>query len=224
MNLDTLIPPEITVGSQLGLLLERLAARLDIKDIIETGASSGEGSTACLVSGAHKNPNHPTVYAIEMSQVRYMELSHKFYHMLLLGPFWGCSVRFEDFLTPEQVQHFYNNHKTNLNRYSIETVLGWLEQDRLYLLTHIMPTNVLPWLIETEKLNLSRTLVLLDGSAFTGLAETGAVMGAKLIVLDDTRDIKHWDSYEMLKSDTTYRLLAENPNERNGYAVFERKL
>lgn len=220
MTLDTLIPPEITVGSELGLLLEQLAAREDITNIIETGASSGEGSTACLLQGAVEK--RTAIYSIEMSQIRLRALRRHYKQRPQVRCLFGNSVHLENFLKPEQVREYYNNHTTNLNQYPLETVLGWLEQDRIYLLTHIIPENVLSWLIETEKRNLSRTLVLLDGSAFTGLAETKAVMGAKLIVLDDTRDIKHWDSYEMLKSDPTYRLLAENPNERNGYAAFER--
>lgn len=224
MSLDEIIKPEITVGSELGLLLEQLAARPDVKTILEIGSSSGDGSTACFVKGMDANPEKPTLHGIEMSHARFGALRTRWGLRPDIYLWHGCSVDLGDFMLATDVSNFYRFIPTNLNKYPLEQVLGWLEQDVRYVAVTQTQHSIIKK-IKTHpraKASFLNWMVLIDGSAFTAQAELNAVYGAKIIVLDDTNDIKNYANYHRLKSDPTYRLLAENPNERNGYAAFER--
>lgn len=224
MSLDQLIEPEITVGSELGLFLESLAARPDVHSILEIGSSSGDGSTQCFVNGMEKNPSHPFLVCIELSHRRYDALCQRYADNAGVNCLQGCTVPPETWMTDDEVSRFYLTHKTNLNQYPLEQVLGWKTKDLKYLKMPQMfdGFNVLKQAKQILAPETHFDLVLIDGSAFTASAELDEVIGAKILCLDDVQDCKNNHNYHRLKSDPRYRLVRENPNLRNGYAVFEK--
>jgi hypothetical protein len=64
--------------------------------------------------------------------------------------------------------------------------------------------------------------VVLDGCPFCGEADLDAVYGSRIIVLDDTNDIKNYTAFDRLAMDRTYQFEAGNVDLRNGYAVFRK--
>ena len=64
--------------------------------------------------------------------------------------------------------------------------------------------------------------MLIDGSEFTGERELDLVLGARFLLLDDTRSFKNWRSEERLRRAPEYRRVAGSRFFRNGWAVFER--
>jgi hypothetical protein len=220
-QLDQIIPPEIAPNSELGQWLTRLAARPDVKTILEIGSSSGEGSTAALVEGMKQN-GRAELFCVELSQVRFQALQARYARNEKVHCFCGLSVHPDGLLSPQEVKDFYDHCKTNLNKYPLAEVQRWLAQDIEYLKRHPVPVDVIAAIKEGCKCD-TFDLVLADGGAFCGLADAMAVLGSRIIVLDDWLDVKNWDSYDMLAGDTRYELVAQDRNVRNGYAIFARK-
>ncbi len=220
MSLETIISPEV-INDELSAWLTTLAARADVHTILEVGSSDGRGSTTALVEGMRQNPNDPSLYCIEMSGTRFNALYERFGKVPSMYFSWGSAVGLSGYMTEPEVRKFYTEHSTNLNKYPIETVVGWLKHDiEAY---HDCPGHHLIEAIKRERAINTFDLVFLDGSAFTGLAELKMVMGSKIIALDDTLDIKHKRSMEHLRASKDYNLFAANSDLRNGYAIWERK-
>lgn len=222
MSLDAIIPPEI-VDCKLAHALTRLAARPDIHIIIEIGSSSGDGSTAAIVKGMDGNPSKPMLHCFEMSAMRFGKLCDRYLERRDVMCWAGCTVGPADFLSEEQVENFYQFNHTNLNKYALETVLAWLKQDLDYLQQDI-PVDSLNHFLMHRITDLNSLMVFIDGSAFTAQSELELVHDARIVVLDDTNDCKNFHNYHRLKNDPIYRLIEEDQNLRNGYAVFERQL
>jgi len=108
------------------------------------------------------------------------------------------------------------NPELKTNQYSKDLILSWLEDN----------LRSVEWDRSTLDIILKKNtidLVLIDGSAFTGYAEFKKVDGAKVIVLDDTQDVKCWEAYQELLKRDDYELYKENKELRNGFAIFIKK-
>ena len=66
-------------------------------------------------------------------------------------------------------------------------------------------------------------MVLIDGSEFTGEVELGKVIGARLILLDDTNTFKCFRARQRLLADPDYEVIADDQTLRNGFAAFRRR-
>lgn len=178
------------------------------RGILEVGGGTGEGSTTALIG--HGCP----VWSIEPDAGRYAQLARRLE---------GHGVAIHDCATagimqPTEVEIFYHNTRTNLNQYPLATVLGWLEESQRQM--RELPCRG----IETAKRLGQPDMVLLDGSPFSGMAELWAVLDdARVIALDDTNDIKHWQSSQYLRHARGWRLVWDCPELRNGAAIFERR-
>jgi predicted O-methyltransferase YrrM len=59
-------------------LYYRIARQEDIKSILEIGSSSGERSTEAFVMGLRENPNQATLFSMEISKNRFIELQNRY--------------------------------------------------------------------------------------------------------------------------------------------------
>lgn len=219
-QLDDIIPAEIK-NDQFYDLIRTLSENETLVNVLEIGSSSGAGSTEAFVRGLSANKNSPRLFCLEVSKARYQALKERYQHDSLVHVYHASSIPIEKFMNRSEVEKFYNQNKTNLNQYPLEQVLGWLEQDIAY----VRDSNANPNGIETIKKENGIDwfdLVLIDGSAFTGLAELSEVIGAEHILLDDINDIKCLDAYNCLKADRHYTLVTEDWTLRNGFAYFRR--
>jgi hypothetical protein len=131
------------------------------------------------------------------------------------------SVSSADFPGVEEVVHFYNHTRTNLNSWPLSEVLGWREADIAYLLSSGCDADGIQAIRQQESIR-DFDMVLIDGSEFTGERELRKVIGARLIALDDVNAFKCFNCYCMLNNHVGYELLQQNLGLRNGFAIFQR--
>jgi len=215
MNNSVLIPAEIKNDE----LYDRIVATIlmfssEIKTVLEVGASSGDGSTEAIVSGMSVLQDK-VLYTIEASPARFESLSERYKNLDWVKPINGSSVPVEEYMSKGSVELFYKLTPTQLNEYSLDTVLSWY-QDELSLIDK--------WGIPTGAMEgIEPDMALLDGSPFCGYAEYLKIDGAKIIILDDILDIKHYHSHQALRSNNNYECLFCNLTLRNGYSIWVRK-
>lgn len=216
--LDRLIPPEIR-SDGLYAAIVRVAATPSVRQMLEIGASGGEGSTEAFIEGALRNPTHPTLHSIEISDVRYEALRKRHASRVFVRCYQTSSVPLEKVASAAEVTHFYHSVQSALNDYPLKTVLGWLEQDVRYIKEHGLDSNGIRDVKNMNGLTVFDA-VLIDGSEFTGRAELDEVYGASYILLDDIRAFKNYANFARLSADPAYSLVEVSEHVRNGYAVF----
>ena len=116
---------------------------------------------------------------------------------------------------------FYKSHLQVMQKLSLDTLMYWLQEDRSYIETSGIETNIISSIKQEHKI-ARFDVVLIDGSEFTGLIELEQVYGANIIILDDINIFKNYHSYHRLMEDPDYVRTSHNPYLRNGYAIFHR--
>ena len=220
-ELDALIAPEIK-NDEFFKALTEVAARQDVRTILEVGASSGEGSTEALVTGALQNPSAPQLYCLEVSRVRFEALTRRWAARPWIHCYNLSSVPLEEFPSRQQVIDFYNTQPSRLRRFHLGEILRWLEQDAAYLREHQLSRSGIDEIKRDAGIDVFDA-VLIDGSEFTGKAELTHVYGAGYLMLDDVRTHKNFFNYARLREDPDYALIGENLSLRNGFAIFARR-
>lgn len=218
--LDELIPAEIT-DDRFAEIIEIIAATDGVREILEIGSSTGEGSTAAWVRGALRNPVRPRLHCIEVSEKRHAALVERWRGHDFVVCHHLSSISIERFPSTREVAQFYDTEPTRLRDYSLETVLEWLQQDIDYVREHHLSSNGIAQIRDRHGIG-TFDAVLIDGSEFAGRAELDEVYGARFILLDDTETFKNWHNSRRLDADSRYRVVRSKPDVRNGFAVFER--
>jgi len=219
-ELDRLIPPEIK-DDEFYRTLERIAARADVRTILDIGASSGEGSTAALVAGAMRNPIRPTIHCIEVSVPRFEALEARYRSLEFVHCHNVSSVPVGLFPSEAHVDAFRRRVWTRFRFIRRTEVMRWLRQDIDYVLRHGLSRDGIRSIMADNGIDRF-DLVVIDGSEFTGRAECEAVYGARFVALDDIRTYKNYDNRRRLDADPGYRCIAGARRLRNGFAVYER--
>ena len=182
-QLNSLINPEIK-DDELYNIIQKLSATSNIKNILEIGSSSGGGSTEAFVRGIQDNPCKPFLYCMEISQVRFNQLQQTYSYNSFVKCYNLSSIAVESFPSKSEVIEFYNKNKTNLNKYPLDEVLRWLDQDIEYVKNAGVSGNGIKKIKDANNIDYF-DLVLIDGSEFTGNVELDEVYGAKIIILDE---------------------------------------
>jgi hypothetical protein len=215
--------PEITNDS-LSAMLTTLAARDDVKTVLEVGSGDGSGSTQALLSGL-KGKVDCRLACLETRHERFESLKSKVLSLesrpKTFDARLSTSVPVSTWLTVPQIRDFYESHITALNRYTIEEVLAWLAGEIVHardLPQHGIESIKSEWGVKEFD------LVLLDGCPFCGVRDLTEVWGSKIIVLDDVLDIKNFENFaDLNRINGEYQLDYVDMDCRNGWAVFVRK-
>lgn len=225
-----IIPPEINHDHFYYSIIRTLAGDSSIRNVIEIGASSGEGSTEALITGYlenkkrfQKEPGYtsPQIYSIEVCKERYERLESRYKHIQDFHPYNVSSISIEEFPPKETITTFYNTTRTNLNQYPLPLVMSWYDKD----LEYISANNIVQNGIELIKKNHNIPvfdIALIDGSEFTGTCELEHLWGAKYIMLDDINAFKNYHTHQKLKASPEYRCITEDIRTRNGFSIFKR--
>lgn len=221
-TLDQIIGGEIC-GDEFYDLLKSYASRLDFKLFLEIGSSAGGGSTQAFVDAISKraDSDQVSVYCFELSQNRFNLLAERYDNFSFIKPYNVSSVSADEFPDVSHVIDFYQNVKSSLNDYPIDTILQWYWQDINYIKNSGLDSNGILHIKEVNRINVF-DMVLIDGSEFTGEVELNFVIGSKVIALDDINTFKCYSAYEKLSADSNYALRYSNRKVRNGFAIFER--
>jgi hypothetical protein len=214
--LTDIISPEI-YNDEFYHSLKTIIEYFNIKNILEIGASSGQGSTQCFLQS--KN-NECKLFSIEISKERFAILSNNNYQNFY--PYLGSSIDVKEYMTDDEVKNFYNSKITNINNYSLDLVLSWKKEELDYISNNNIPTNIIQKIKSNNNID-HFDLVLIDGSPFTGDSELKQCLGSNIIALDDVNDIKCYQAYNTLNSLPEYELIAQNWGVRNGFAIFKLK-
>ncbi len=214
----TYIPPEI-LGDDFARQIAKIVEKAEVKTLIEIGSSSGEGSTSAIIKGL-KIKKGWKLHLLEVDPLRFESLRRKFQSTSGVFIHRYSSVSISRFPTTEEVVRFYNSVPTNLNRWPIETILNWLEQDKQNLLqSNLAQINGIDKIKEEFGIQ-NFDFALIDGSEFTGFADLQSVLGSTYILLDDVNAFKCNYAYKALLADPSYSLEYENWELRNGFAIF----
>lgn len=218
--LNHLIPGEIR-KDDFANWLTQLAQRPDVQHVLEIGSSAGDGSTLAFVEGIKAAATPTFLYCLEISSQRLAALKDRYDHLGFVKAHQASSVGIDQYLSEKEVRHFCATVNTGMNRYPIDQILGWRQENLEYQIAHAVPQNGIEQILNSIGLT-HFDLVLIDGALFTSKAEMDLVYGAKIIALDDVDSLKNHDNYHRLKKDPAYKLLHENRRLRNGFAIFER--
>jgi tetratricopeptide (TPR) repeat protein len=218
-ELNNIIPPEIK-DDEFYEEIVKLTKSKEIRTVLEIGSSAGGGSTEAFVKGLNQNPNNPILFCMEISSTRFAELKKRYENDNFVKCYNVSSVAIDDFPSNDEVIEFYHARNTSINKYTVEQVISWLDQDIEYIKKSGVYEDGIQIIREDNNIQ-NFDLVLIDGSEFTGSIELDKVYGAKYILLDDINAFKNYDSYQRLKKDANYNLIKENWNTRNGYAIFK---
>jgi hypothetical protein len=219
--MNKIIPPEIDNDSLSEAITGIISSCLDMENILEIGSSSGLGSTDAIVKGVGSRKG-VRVFCLEASRERFEEFKKNRKESFII-PYNYSSVGLKDYLDSHQVSKFYSFNKTNLNNYSLSTVLSWREKEIEYISKHRIPLYGISNISEHFNI-LSWDLAIIDGSGFTAQAELKKLINrTNWIILDDINALKNFDNYRVLNGHWNYKLVTENRSLRNGYAIFKRK-
>ncbi|MBR0677637.1 glycosyltransferase family 4 protein, partial [Roseomonas alkaliterrae] len=220
-DLDRIIPPEIKNDAFYRLITE-LSATEDLRHVLEIGSSAGGGSTEAFVAGLARNPGQPKLFCIEVSRPRFEVLRQTYADRPFVHCYNMSSVAPSEFPSEDDVKNFYHNEKSGLRKFPLDEVLRWLEQDIAYVEGAGVEAGAIER-IKAEHGIEHFDLVLIDGSEFTGEVELEKVLGARLILLDDTNTYKCFRARQRLLLDPNYELIADDQSLRNGYSAFRRR-
>jgi len=219
----SIIPPEIKNDIFYNNIINVISENNDINNILEIGASSGGGSTEAILEGCKlhdsKFNKKVKVFSLEVCTERFNILKDRYKSIPNFYPYNMSSIHIDEFPKKNDIIHFYNNFKTNLNSASLSTILSWYDNDIMYITENNIQQNAIEHIMKEHKID-TFDCVLIDGSEFTGFVEFKKLYGAKYIMLDDINAHKNYLSHHSLKNDKNYKLLVENYHLRNGYSIF----
>ena len=221
MTNNNIIPPEI-YNDEFSEDLIKIIKNNDLNHILEIGSSNGEGSTTVIVKAILNRSffSDVNLLCLEASVERFKSLKKRFQDFSFVKCFNSSSIKLEEFPSDEKIKNFYKNFKTNLNKFSEQTIISWLNDNKNYIIQNNIKTNE----IENIKKNLriqNFDFVLIDGSEFTGEVELSKVIGSKFIALDDIKTYKNYFSHKTLMENKDYSVLKINTRLRNGYSIFK---
>jgi hypothetical protein len=188
--------------------------------ILEIGSGSGNGSTQAFIEGMD---GFGMLFCLEIANQEYSDLLKNTKDYKNVYAYQLSSVPVRKFMTQKDVEKYFREYPDkNPCQYGIDTVLQWLSGT----ISNVEKTpdkknHGIGYIKKTHNIK-TFDMVLIDGSPFSGSAELKNILGAKIIILDDTEDIKNMESKKTLLKNKKYRLLSENKKLRNGYAIFER--
>lgn len=189
--------------------------------IVEVGASNGLGSTMALIAG-RKLLGKGIIHCIEMAIDRCCEfrVNHQDKGWVILHQ--GCAMDATAYPSEHDLELFWKEHaELNCTKINLSHVYGWRCSELELIHSGGPMVNFLPQVM--SHLSKENTFCLLDGSAFTGEREAEACLGARVIALDDTMDLKHWKSLKLLEKDSRYKEYFRDDKSRNGNAIYVRK-
>ena len=218
-----IIPPEIKNDNFYNLIINILSTDTSIKNVIEIGASSGEGSTEAIINGnlQRKDTNNMDIFSLEVCTERFDKLKARYDNIQYFHPLNMSSVKIDEFPSKLVIRNFHKNIRTILNHYPIDLVLSWYDSDKEYIIKNDIPVNGIEFIKKKYKIN-TFDFALIDGSEFTGEVELSKLLGSRYILLDDINAFKNYHNHQTLKNNKDYECITEDYQTRNGFSAFKK--
>lgn len=188
---------QINLDSVAGQFIKLLSSQNDVNSIVEIGTWNGLGSTRCVLEGI-KQKQDCTFISLESNRAMYD---------LAVKNNIGQNVS----IVYGKIAHIEALDKSNL----VGQESSWLEGD-------IADYNSCPDVYADlpDKIDL----LILDGGEFSTREEFSMLRDrSNYIFLDDTKTRKNRDNREELLNSSEFVAMIDDPNSRNGWAVFKRR-
>lgn len=238
MELYNIIPPEIKNDELSFFITDIVLNNNNIKNILEIGASSGMGSTRSILNGIKHKDEDMRIFCLEASVERCKEFRNNYNNVFYshFGNIYLFAIKENiqlylynyatmGYLTDKRIETFYNNFNTNLNKYPLDQVFSWKQEELNYIIKNKIPVFGIENII-CHNICKPFDMVIFDGSAFTGEADYNAVIKNNFpdwIILDDINDIKNYAVNTLISLNNNYEIYAINTLLRNGYAIYKKK-
>lgn len=200
---------EITLADSFGKALAKHSQGLEVG--LEVGGGTGDGSTQCILT--------KKLYSIENDPAKIPQHQKNLDSRDGGIAIHGNATEHERWMTEEEIVFFYNTIPTNLNRYSLREIFGWVKQSIPYL-GNYKGSAIRKIGVEVgERFDF----ILIDGHEFSGEADLKEAMKFAnkdcIVALDDVNAAKNYMNYKNLKRNS--ELLGEDFSCRNGWAIFK---
>jgi hypothetical protein len=204
---------EINPNEEFGQLIISIITDYSYSRNIEIGSWDGEGSTLCFVTGMKViESDQKRLDCIEIVPEKFEVLTSRYRDIPWVKPFRGSSVPY-DLVSKMDFSSIWDSPYNKLETDAHEVVKSWFKRD-----------------LETIRSAASFNYgdhydcALIDGGEFTGYEEFKLLREkTSCLILDDVhKAYKCNQAYHELSQDTNWRLIAENPDCRHGYAAFQK--
>lgn len=226
----------MAVNAELRRQVRELAAAVPITHVLETGTFRGLGSTTMLAEAFAGQPPPAFFVTVEANWVSWRQARRNLARFPFVRPLWGRTipaVRALDFIRRDEMLRdharypdvFIDDVSDPVAFYTREVRggLGGVARNPRYLARWMLDRCTAYAghnLLEENLLACRdhRPLVLLDSAGGIGYLEflvTREIMGNRpyWLLLDDIQHIKHYRSYQIVKSDPAFRVLAASEND-----------
>mgnify|MGYP003125353340 CR=1 FL=1 len=202
---------QINRGSKLGELIFNFASNTDYKVYVEIGTWNGQGSTLCFRQGLETRDDDWSFFSFESDENFYRQAES--FHGKIDAKFnliYGRIIEPEDMMSldsPVVKEHYENHVHESIHTRFFNHDYGAYGKctNKLHLLE-----------------DLEIDVLLLDGGEFSTYAEFEILKDrAKIIILDDTTELKTKHVHAALISDSDWDCLLES-SERHGYSMHRR--
>jgi predicted O-methyltransferase YrrM len=194
---------QINLTNEFGKKLSHIAKNTDYNTFLEIGTWNGLGSTVCIYEGLKNRSDNWTFFSLETNI--------------------------------DKLSFAKNFHKNNKIIFSNNTILSKIPSyDEII---SILDKNIVKEWYDNDYHNIKNAeyffnnynvdqfdVVLLDGGEYYTYFEYLAIKdNTKILCLDDINTIKCSKIYNELINDDNWYILDENKQERNGWAIFNKK-
>jgi len=198
---------QINLDSKLGKIIYDFVKRNDINIIVEIGTWNGYGSTECIKQSIIENNKVLyDVYSLE-TDINMYNIAKSNHNLPNFKLILGRIIDEEDMKWFDWDKYFNGTDGVHDHHKKID----WMNQDIKNLRSVENVLYMLP-----EKIDL----LILDGGEFSTYPEYKKIGNrAKIIILDDSNEMKCKKIREEIISDIKYEILYDEPNDRNGFFI-----
>jgi hypothetical protein len=203
--------PEITLNSQFGSFITTFIKYNNwIKNVIEIGSGSGNGSTQCFIAGLYGREN-VNLICIEPKKEWFDDLVENTKFFYFVKPVNISAISYENLLIKTYDDYWFSEFNNRDDSYEIKN--KWYEQD----LSFFKNIKLGEGTIENNKIY---DCVFIDGCEFSGYSEYFLLKNrTQCFILDDIYSFKCNRVHKELLENNTWKIVAEG-NERNGWSCF----
>lgn len=203
---------QINRGSTLGEWIYNLCKKDDVNVIVDIGTWNGLGTTKCIHDALIDSEKKGfTVLSLETNPEMHakanMNLPATENFRLVLGRI----IESEELIPVDSLGDSYFSEKKTRK----EDMEKWFKED---IENYRFVPNVLQEI--PEKIDLC----IFDGGEFSSYAEFQKLESrCRYVILDDVNMMKNLKVAEYIRNNPEYTVLEDNPDERTGYLIAERK-
>ncbi len=204
------MPGQINIDQKFGLYLFELASNPRYSTFLEVGSWNGQGSTRCLMTGIQTNNPTAKLYSLEANGEMYARAMF----------FWRDTAPqlhlingtlHKNLMTLQEVEAHPMFHKYSPAGDKYKT---WHKDESDAVLGSSVFT------IPEETLDV----VVIDGGEYSAHGDWAVLKtkNPKIVCLDDSQVVKNYLIRKELMESPDWKVLVDEPDDRNGWTVFER--